>query len=78
MDWERAVGVERMNEETINKEDAVLYVDVSCSSCGRRMALSNATEMPRGGHFCPRCFQVSASPAPTDAQTGSELLEETE
>lgn len=41
--------------ETINKLNAVLYVDVSCAACGKRMAMSNAHEI-KGAYYCGKHY----------------------
>jgi len=43
-----------MKEESILKKDAVLYVDITCWKCKRRVALSNTIEY-EGRRYCFSC-----------------------
>lgn len=41
----------------ILKNDAPLYIDVTCYRCNREVALSNTTEID-GRKYCPRCGEL--------------------
>jgi len=45
----------------INKEDAVLCVDVTCYECKRTAALSNTVEID-GRRYCEKCIKIDDSP----------------
>jgi hypothetical protein len=49
--------------DTIRQSDAVLYVDLECQGCGRRVAIPN-TIVHDGKHYHKNCLPVKNKKAP--------------
>ena len=61
--------------ETVNRLDAPLLIDVFCYRCKRRVALSNTCELD-GRQYCDRCFDAEQQMAEDLANHEAECMVE--